>query len=79
MEIEIQLFASLRKHLPDTDGIAAVQMEVPDHSTVGQVLDQLNVPREAAKLIFVNNLRAQLEKPLATGDRVGVFPPVAGG
>ncbi len=79
MQIEIQLFASLRCYLPDGDGAAVVQMEVPGDATVGWVLDSLRVPREAAKLIFVNHLRAQLGQTLRTGDRMGVFPPVAGG
>ena len=79
MEIEIQLFASLRKYLPEGDPAAAVQLNVSEDATVAQVLDTLHVPVEAARLIFVNSLRASLDQLLRAGDRIGVFPPVAGG
>lgn len=79
MEIEIRLFASLRKYLPEGDRSAGIHLKVPDDATVAHVLDVLEVPREAARLVFVNSVRAQLSQLLRAGDRLGVFPPVAGG
>ena len=79
MQIEIKLFASLRKYLPKGDGASAIRLKVPDDATVSQVLSILNVPPEAARLIFINSERASLNQLLTAGDRLGVFPPVAGG
>ena len=79
MEIELKLFASLRAYLPGKDGAAALQFKVPDDATVASVLDMLKVPKDAAKLIFVNNLKVDRHQRLRDGDRLGVFPPVAGG
>lgn len=79
MEIEIKLFASLRKYLAEGDPATAVQLKVPDNATVAHVLDILEVPQKAVRLIFVNSVRAHLDQLLHAGDRLGVFPPVAGG
>lgn len=79
MKIEIKLFASLRKHLSEGDPAAAVQLDVSADTTVAQVLARLKVPADSVRLIFVNNVRAELDQLLQAGDRVGVFPPVAGG
>lgn len=79
MEIEIKLFASLRKYFPEGETATAAYLKVPDNATVAQVLDTLKIPLTAAKLIFINNVKAQLDQRLRDGDRLGVFPPVAGG
>lgn len=79
MEIEIKLFASLRKYLPDGDPAVAVQLNVSENATVAQVLEHLQLPARDVKLIFVNSVKASMDQLLQAGDRIGVFPPVAGG
>jgi molybdopterin converting factor small subunit len=37
------------------------------------------VPLETVKLIFLNGIHAKDNEVLKDGDRLGVFPPVAGG
>jgi molybdopterin converting factor small subunit len=37
------------------------------------------MPREKAKLIFINGVKAELTSTLEGGERVGIFPPVGGG
>jgi molybdopterin converting factor small subunit len=46
---------------------------------VGELTDQLKMPRDTVKLIFINGVRGSLSTPLHDGDRVGLFPPVGGG
>jgi molybdopterin converting factor small subunit len=46
---------------------------------VGECLRALQVPADTVKLIFLNGIHAQADQILKEGDRVGVFPPVAGG
>lgn len=79
MNLEVCLYASLAAHLPDrADGNSCV-MEVEDGSTVEALLTRLNVPLHAAKIIFLNGTHAQLGTSLKEGDRLAVFPPIAGG
>jgi molybdopterin converting factor small subunit len=54
-------------------------METEEAVTVRDLLERLKVPFDSVKIIFVNGVRSDLSTTLADGDRVGVFPPVAGG
>lgn len=74
--IEIKLFASLKKYLPDD---AACSYPVEAGTPVSVVLDRLNIPKYEARLIFINGVKKDLDTPLNGGDRVGIFPPIGGG
>jgi sulfur carrier protein ThiS len=54
-------------------------LEVREGTTVKALLENLKVPMETVKLIFVNGTHAKDGDVLKDGDRLGVFPPVAGG
>ena len=47
--------------------------------TVGALLQQLDVPQDMIKLVFIDNVQAELTSILKGGERVGIFPPVGGG
>ena len=78
MEINVKLFATLRKYLPDESN-QQLPLELADGATIRQVLDQLGVPTSAVAFVFVNSKRQELDEPLSHGDELGVFPPMAGG
>lgn len=73
--IDLRLFATLGIHTPEN----ASQFPIPGGITLGQLIDQLPLAAEDAKLIFVNGVRADLNHQLFGGERVGIFPPVGGG
>ncbi len=75
MPIELRCYATLA---PLTPGNADAFPVTPGE-TVGELADRLGIPREEIKIVFVNGQAAALDRPLADGDRVGVFPPVGGG
>lgn len=77
MKVEVRLFASLSEYSPQ--GTGAAEMELPEETTVGDLLGRLGVPADMAKVIFVNGVHASHDKRLRQGDRVRIFPPVAGG
>jgi molybdopterin converting factor small subunit len=79
MKIEIQLFASLAQYMPGQAGNAPRIMEVAEGTTVGEVLKTLKVPAGLAKLLFRNGVHTREEEVLQDGDRLAVFPPIAGG
>jgi molybdopterin converting factor small subunit len=39
----------------------------------------MNIPSVNAHLIFIDGVKRSLETRLNGGERVGIFPPVAGG
>ena len=80
MRIELRLYASLARFMPDEKGgSGANTLEVDEGTTISDLLEALKVPPNAVKLIFLNGIHAQGDQVLNDGDRVGIFPPVAGG
>ncbi|NVM21256.1 MAG: MoaD/ThiS family protein [Desulfobacterales bacterium] len=73
--IQVKLFASLKKYLPDH----SERFPISPGDTVADVLKRLGVPLEEARLIFVNGVKGELTSVLEGGERVGIFPPVGGG
>jgi sulfur carrier protein ThiS len=54
-------------------------MEVSNGTTIRGLLKQLKVPKKQIKVIFLNGIHAKDGDILKEGDRVGIFPAVAGG
>jgi molybdopterin converting factor small subunit len=79
MTIQLTLYASLASHLPETSGGNACSIEVREGAAVKDVLLQLKIGLEIPKIIFLNGIHAGLESVLKNGDRLAVFPPIAGG
>ncbi|MEW6726437.1 MoaD/ThiS family protein [Desulforudis sp. 1088] len=79
MRVELRVFASLQKYRPDLAGGEPLDLEVPEGSTVEDVLAGIGVPVSEVKIVMVNGQQATLKWRLRDGDRVGAFPPVAGG
>jgi molybdopterin converting factor small subunit len=73
--IQIKLFATLQKFMP----AAAENYPIEAGTTVGILLQQLDIPPEKIKLVFIDGVRAELTSTLKGGERVGIFPPVGGG
>jgi sulfur-carrier protein len=80
VKVELKLCASLARYAPETRGKeGTVSMEVKEGKTIGDMLKGLKVPLESVKIVFLNGIHSDMNQPLKEGDRVGVFPPVAGG
>ncbi|MBN1105856.1 MAG: MoaD/ThiS family protein [Deltaproteobacteria bacterium] len=80
MRIELRLYASLSRYMPVQGSGGQPEMaEVAEGTTIRELLEGLGVPLGAIKVIFLNGIHAKGEAVLKEGDRVGVFPPVAGG
>ncbi len=77
--VQINLYASLAEHLPQSRQGNSCTMEVEPGTTVEQLLDQLTIPEDAPKITFLNGVHSTLKEELKEGDRVAVFPPIAGG
>ena len=74
MNVEAKLFATLRK--------APLQQEripLQDGATVRDLLENLEVPSAEVAVVLVNGRHAQLDQRLWDGDKIALFPPIAGG
>ena len=73
-----------RLHLPDearrTDPL---DLEVPPGRTVGQVIDEFNLPPKLVHLVLVNGVYVppaqHMDHVLHDGDVLAIWPPIAGG
>jgi len=79
MKIEIRLYASFRRLLPDDCAANECFADVEEGTTVKDLLVHLGVAPDAPKVVFLNGVHAEGNELLKEGDRVGAFPPVAGG
>ena len=79
MKVDVRLFATLAVYLPADEHGACARLEVPDGSTVGQVIRRLGIPDELPRITLLNGLDVEPEQRLHEGDTVSVFPPLAGG
>ncbi len=73
--IQLKLFAGLTPYTPDN----ADHIPIEPGVTVEDLLQQFDVPTAKAHLIFINGVKKTLQTALSGGERVGIFPPVAGG
>jgi molybdopterin converting factor small subunit len=74
-QIQLKLFATLQEFTPPS----ADNFIIDQGTSISDLLDQIDMPREKAKLIFINGVKAELTSVLEGGERVGIFPPVGGG
>lgn len=79
MKVEIHLYASLAHLMPVSPDGKPHKVDVADGMTVKELLRSLEVPEGAVKILFLNGIHASGDEILKDGDRIGVFPPVAGG
>ncbi|MCS6962653.1 MoaD/ThiS family protein [Thermoflexus sp.] len=76
--IEIHLYGDLRRYIgqedPRQDAVALVHAR--SELTVAEALQELGVPLDEARHIFINGLYDPegLGRKLRDGDRIGVFP-----
>ena len=81
MQVRLLFFASLK----DIVGSRELRFDIPEGSTVGDLLSQLEgaYPRmkdyRSVILTAVNEEYAGKAAPISEGDEVAIFPPVSGG
>ena len=73
--IQIKLFATLQKFMPASAENYAIEQGI----SIRTLLQELDIPENEAKLIFIDGLKAELTTVLKGGERIGIFPPVGGG
>jgi len=84
MRVTFKLYAMLSDHLPDeARHTNAIELDLPSGRTVGQVIDEFNLPPKLVHLVLVNGKYIQpaerAGRALVEGDVLAIWPPIAGG
>ena len=76
--ITVKLFAALKKYTPQgsRDGVS---LSLPAGATVQDAVDMLNIPREQAGMLVVDDTYVEVGTVLENGLELSIFPPLAGG
>jgi len=79
MNVDVALFAYLADYQPDgLGGRAPRSFALEADATIASVIESLGLPDEP-RIVFVNGKHAEEPDVLHEGDRLAIFPPVAGG
>lgn len=88
MKVYVKLYATLTRSVSEailaqySQGIAAgsrLEVDLPEDSTLDDLVTHLDLPKEQVKVSFVNGKAQELDYRLEPGDEVGIFPPIGGG
>ena len=79
MKIQVILFGTLRTGFPTHDPTHGLEVELSDGSSVGDLVDYLEISRSRLGLVSVGGVLVKADAKLADGDCVRVFQPIAGG
>ena len=88
LKITVKVFATLTQFLSQEflaqhpqaiRSGSPVELELPEDSTLDDLVDLLCLPKELVKVTFVNARAEGSDYRLQAGDEVGMFPPIAGG
>lgn len=79
MQVEVRVFATLRRYLPELGIGEAKVMEVAQGTTLDEIREDLGLPADEVKVIMVNHKQAFPEDSAKEGDRITYIPAVAGG
>lgn len=79
MRIEVRLFATLARFLPNDADAGFTHLDVAEGSSVADVALALGIPADLSRIALVNDGDADDGRRLAEGDVVTLFPPLAGG
>ncbi|MFO8037084.1 MAG: MoaD/ThiS family protein [Anaerolineales bacterium] len=79
MRIELRVFATLRRYLPELGIGEPKVLDIPEGTTLGEIQHQLGLPEDEVKVIMCNFRQAKPEDLAQDGDRITYIPAVAGG
>ncbi len=79
MKVHVKLFASLKRYLPEDASKDTITLDVPEGSTVAELITQLGIGQEHAKIIVSNDEQLEVAAVLREQQEIQLYPPLAGG
>jgi sulfur carrier protein ThiS len=79
MKVKVKLFGTLGEKFPDHDPLKGFEIEIPKDANVGDLIDQLDIPKSKIGLVSVQGRPVKADKTLKRGDFICVYRPIFGG
>ena len=79
MKIEVRVFATLRRYIPELGVGEAKEVELAEGATFEELRAELGLPLEEIKIIMRNGIQTDMDEIIADGDRIAYVPAVGGG
>jgi molybdopterin synthase sulfur carrier subunit len=79
MRVRVKMFATLGRSVGGKAPGDRFPVEIPEGSTIADLIQRLDLPQGEVKVTFVNARIRPLDWMLQPGDEVGIFPPIGGG
>jgi sulfur carrier protein ThiS len=79
MKVEIQLFGLLGKKLPEFASPKRIEIELPDESSVGDLLKYLKVPEDWRVAVAMDGHLLKYEDLIRDGAKIRLLQMVHGG
>ena len=79
MKVKVRLFGTLGNKFPDHDPLNGFEIEIPANASIGDLLDQLDIPKSKIGLVSVQGRLVKADKTLKQGDFIRIFRPIFGG
>jgi sulfur carrier protein ThiS len=80
LEVSVRLYASLRRYQPAVGLGQPVTVPLPGPTSLADLIEAvLGLPRGEVAIMLVNGQPQLRDYVLHAGDRVALWPPVAGG
>ena len=74
MKVTVKLFAYFRE-----SRFKIEEWDVDGKSTVGEIVDSLNIDREEVGVLMINSRHTSFETTLSENDILAIFPVIGGG
>lgn len=74
MDVEVRLFESLKKHLPEGGKVQLVE-----GSRVCDLLTALGISTDDVGILMINRMDGRFDQLIQNGDVVTLIPPIGGG
>ncbi len=80
IRVHVKLFADLRRYRPELGIGETFACDVPNGITAACLVGEvLGLPHEHVAIVLVNGMPRDGDQQLNDGDRVALWPPIAGG
>jgi sulfur-carrier protein len=80
MRITVNVYAHLRHYIQHAEDLTRLKTwEVPEGTSVGQILSRLKLPKEVSVSVLVNSNSVKQDTILNEGDTVHILPQMGGG
>ncbi len=84
MKVTLKLYATLGDYLPDEARKAnALELDLVPGTTVNEVIENRKLPHKLCHLVLIDGIfvppAQRATRPLAEGETLAIWPPIAGG